>query len=190
MKMLLRPITFFTITGLFFYISIFTTSCKYQLSKNDSLNICNDLLEKQNCCSISIDCKGLKDLLKSHLYAPFIAESKIGVIGIIIAVEQKKYLSYSIKDSSISNDKNVIKILKFSSGIATGENLPLNALTTYQTFSVKIDELACETFELVIEDDSEGNGTDYKKGRGKIIRNTSKNTDGSLKEDKEEVNKK
>ena len=188
MKIFIKSIAFFSLFGLFICTTFLTTSCNQKLSNNDSLDVCKALMEKQNWCSMAMDCKGFSKFSNSHLYSPFIAEGEKGEIGIIIPIEAKKYLSYVIIDSTITNKKNVVKILKLSNDKPNGSSDSLNSQNTYQTFSITIDQANCESFELFVQIDEDETGTVYrKKGRGKIIRDTSRLIE---EESKEEENKK
>jgi hypothetical protein len=184
MKSILKPVTAFLLFCLFIYSAMFTTSCNQKLTKEDSLAICNKVMMKDSCCSIALDCKGLEGFVGTHLYSPFIAEGQRGMMGIIIPVMPKTYKSYKILDGKNSNDRNVVKILKFSKQ-KSSSNVEIDSLLSYHTFSIQIDGTKCKSFEIIVEDE-EGTGPRYKKGRGKIIRDTSKLTSSENEEDKED----
>ena len=63
--------------------------------------------------------------------------------------------------------------------------MEIDSLLSYHTFSIQIDGTKCKSFEIIVEDE-EGTGPRYKKGRGKIIRDTSKLTSSENEEDKED----
>jgi hypothetical protein len=189
MKSILKPVTAFLLFCLFIYSAMFTTSCNQKLTKEDSLAICNKVMMKDSCCSIALDCKGLEGFVGTHLYSPFIAEGQKGMMGIIIPVMPKTYKSYKILDGKNSNDTNVVKILKYSKQDSASKEEIIDSLLSYHTFSIEIDSINCKSFEIIVEDE-EGTGPEYKKGRGKIIRNTSKVTEASDREEKESEDKK
>lgn len=182
MKSILKPVAAFLLFCLFIYSAMFTTSCNQKLTKEDSLAICNKVMMKDSCCSIALDCKGLEGFVGTHLYSPFIAEGQKGMMGIIIPVLPKTYKSYKILDGKNSNDRNVVKILKFSKRISA-PNVEIDSLLSYHTFSIQIDGTKCKSFEIIVEDET---GPGYRKGRGKIIRDTSKLTSSENEEDKED----
>jgi len=182
MKSILKPVTAFLLFCLFIYSAMFTTSCNQKHTKEDSLAICKEVMLAQNWCSIALDCKGLKEFVGTHLYSPFIAEGQKGMMGIIIPVMPKTYKSYKILDGKNSDDKNVIKIIKYSKQ-ESAPNVEIDSLLSYHTFSIQIDGTKCETFEVIVEDET---GPAFKKGRGKIIRDTSKLTSSENEEDKED----
>jgi hypothetical protein len=182
MKSILKPVAAFLLFCLFIYSAMFTTSCNQKHTKEDSLAICKEVMLAQNWCSIALDCKGLKEFVGTHLYSPFIAEGQKGMMGIIIPVMPKTYKSYKILDGKNSDDKNVIKIIKYSKQ-ESAPNVEIDSLLSYHTFSIQIDGTKCETFEVIVEDET---GPAFKKGRGKIIRDTSKLTSSENEEDKED----
>lgn len=189
MKSILKPITAFLLFCLFVYSAMFTASCNQKHTKEDSLAICNEVMLIQNWCSIALDCKGLKGFVDTHLYSPFIAEGQNGMMGIIIPVKPKIYNSFKILDGKNSDDKNVIKILKYSKLEPSSKEEEIDPLLFYHTFSIKIDTTTCESFEIIVEDES-GTGAGYKKGRGKIIRDTTIDIRDSDTEEKESEDKK
>lgn len=184
MKLFLKTITLafsiFILTSTGFFIS----SCNSKLTKDDTTMICKDLLAKQNCCSIAIDCKGLTKHYESHVYEPFLSE-KNGKIAVILPVEAKKYNSYTIIDSSKLNDKNVIKILRLNYFKPRSQDTELNNLNTYHALSLEVAESDWETLELIIEGNEETDQEYKKKGRGKIVRDTSKSTEEESTDKKE-----
>jgi len=186
MKSILKPVTAFLLFCLFIYSAMFTTSCNQKLTKEDSLAICNKVMMKDSCCSIALDCKGLEGFVGTHLYSPFIAEGQKGMMGIIIPVMPKTYKSYKILDGKNSDDKNVIKIIKYSKQ-ESAPNVEIDSLLSYHTFSIQIDGTKCETFEVIVEDET---GPAFKKGRGKIIRSTTIDIRDSDTEEKESEDKK
>ncbi len=185
MKSILKPVAAFLLFCLFIYSAMFTTSCNQKHTKEDSLAICKEVMLAQNWCSIALDCKGLKEFVGTHLYSPFIAEGQKGMMGIIIPVMPKTYKSYKILDGKNSNDTNVVKILKYSKQDSASKEEIIDSLLSYHTFSIEIDSINCKSFEIIVEDE-EGTGPEYKKGRGKIIRDTSKLTSSENEEDKED----
>jgi len=191
MKSILKPVTAFLLFCLFIYSAMFTTSCNQKLNKEDSLAICNKVMMIQNCCSIALDCKGLTGFVGTHLYSPFIADGQKGEIGVIIPIESdEKFRSYVLIDDSNSTSKNIVKIIKLNKAKPTQNAGSVKSPSSYHTLSIKVNDDKWETFELIVETIDETTGTEIKKGRGKIIRNTSKVTEASDREEKESEDKK